>query len=86
MSLYSSRRSSTISFLFLLNRLRFTQETIFGKDIKFNNLDKVQGIIIRLRENEDAEKSRNTLIAMLEELLKKESVEIKKKNFQMIMI
>ena len=63
-----------------INRLRFTQETIFGKDIKFNNLDKVQGIIIRLRENEDAEKSRNTLIAMLEELLKKESVEIKKKR------
>lgn len=60
--------------------MRFTQETIFGKDIKFNNLDKAQGIIIRLRENEDAEKSRNTLIAMLEELLKKESVEIKKKR------
>ena len=48
--------------------------------INFENLDKIQGIIIRLRENENAETSKNTLIAMLEELLKTDSKESKKKN------
>ena len=43
------------------------------------NLNKVQGIIIRLRKNENVEKSKNILIAMLEELLKKEAVADKKK-------
>ncbi len=43
------------------------------------NIDKVQGIIIRLRKNENTEKSKNKLIAMLEELLRKESAEVKKR-------
>ena len=43
------------------------------------NLNIVQGIIIRLRKNENVEKSKNILIAMLEELLKKEAVADKKK-------
>ena len=42
--------------------------------------NKVQGVIIRLRNNENAETSKNQLIAMLEELLKKESAEVKKKR------
>ncbi len=48
--------------------------------MELNNLDKVQGVIIRLRNNENAEISKNQLIAMLEELLKKESAEVKKKR------
>jgi hypothetical protein len=44
------------------------------------NIDKVQGVIIRLRKHENTEKSRNKLIAMLEELLRKESAEVKKKR------
>ena len=44
------------------------------------NLDKVQGIIIRLRQKENVESSKNYLIAMLEELLKKGDKEKKKKN------
>lgn len=44
------------------------------------NLNKVQGVIIRLRSNENSEESKNILIAMLEELLKKESADIKKKR------
>ena len=63
----------------LINRIRFTEETVFGKSFDLPNINKVQGIIIRLRKNENVEKSKNTLIAMLEELLKKESADDKKK-------
>ena len=63
-----------------INRIRLKEETIFGKDIKLNNLDKVQGVIIRLRKKDNLEQSKNYLVAMLEELLRKESAEIKKKN------
>ena len=63
-----------------INRIRFTEETVFGKGLDLPNIDKVQGIIIRLRKNENVEKSKNKLIAMLEELLKKESVSEKKKK------
>ena len=62
-----------------INRIRFRQETIYGKDMTLENIDKVQGVIIRLRKNENTEKSRNKLIAMLEELLRKESAEVKKR-------
>jgi hypothetical protein len=63
-----------------INRIRFRQETIYGKDMTLENIDKVQGVIIRLRKHENTEKSRNKLIAMLEELLRKESAEVKKKR------
>ena len=62
-----------------INRIKFTEETVFGAPIEMQNLNKVQGIIIRLRKNENVEKSKNILIAMLEELLKKEAVADKKK-------
>lgn len=65
-----------------INRIRFTQENVFGKKMKLENLDKVQGVIIRLRENENAEISKNVLIAMLEELLKRDSAEAKKKKLK----
>ncbi|MCR5343107.1 MAG: hypothetical protein K6E70_07080 [Butyrivibrio sp.] len=45
-----------------------------------SNIDKVQGIIIRLRKGEKLEKSRHDLIAMLEELLGKDETEIKRKR------
>jgi hypothetical protein len=63
-----------------INRIRFVQDTVFGKDIEFSNINKVQGIIIRLRSNIDAMESKNALIAMLEELLKNEPVDIKKQR------
>ena len=44
------------------------------------NFDKVQAIIIRLRKNENAARSKNVLIAMLEELLRKEAAPEKKKK------
>ena len=65
-----------------INRIRFTQENVFGKKMNLDNLDKVQGIIIRLRKNEDAKTSKNVLIAMLEELIKRDSAEAKKKKLE----
>ena len=65
-----------------INRIRFTQENVFGKKMKLENLDKVQGVVVRLRENENAEISKNVLIAMLEELLKRDSAEAKKKKLK----
>ena len=46
------------------------------------DIDKVQGVIIRLRKREDAATSRNYLIAILEELLRKEDAKHKKKNLE----
>ena len=46
------------------------------------DIDKVQGVIIRLRKREDATTSRNYLIAILEELLRKEDAKHKKKNLE----
>ena len=65
-----------------INRIHFTQENVFGKKMNLDNLDKVQGVIIRLRKNEDAETSKNVLIAMLEELIKRDSAEAKKKKLE----
>ena len=65
-----------------INRIRFVQENVYGKMTELANLDKVQGIIIRLRQKENVESSKNYLIAMLEELVKKGENEKKKKNLQ----
>ncbi len=48
---------------------------IVWKGVK-SNIDKVQGIIIRLRKGEKLEKSKHDLIAMLEELLGKDELKI----------
>ena len=42
-----------------INRIRFVQEIVYGKEMNLTNIDKVQGIIIRLRSNENVEKSKN---------------------------
>ncbi len=52
-----------------VNRIEFTQNTLYGRDVELPNIDKVKATIIRLRKNPDARESRNTLIAMLETLL-----------------
>ena len=65
-----------------INRIRFTQESVYGEMIELPNIDKVQGVIVRLRSREDVEISKNYLIAMLEELLRKENVEDKKRKLE----
>ena len=61
-------------------RMNLMQESIFGSSMNLPNIDKVQGVIIRLRSNENSRESKNVLIAMLEELLRKEEASIKKKH------
>lgn len=65
-----------------INRIVLTEENVYGKQMHLENIHKVQGVIIRFRENEDAEASKNVLIAMLEELLKKDDAENKKHKLQ----
>ncbi|WP_051233592.1 hypothetical protein [Butyrivibrio sp. NC3005] len=64
-----------------INRIHFVQDTIYGKEMKLANLDKVQGVIIRLRKNSNLKESENKLIAMLEDLIMRDdSFSIKKKK------
>lgn len=63
-----------------INQINLEQKALYGKDINLNNLDKVVGVIIRIRKNENAEESKNILIAMLEELVQKKELSEKKKN------
>ena len=63
-----------------INRIYLTQENIYGKKIELSNLDKVVGVVIRIRANSNVQESKNILIAMLEELTKKGSSVEKKLN------
>ncbi|MEE1007587.1 MAG: hypothetical protein UH963_00330 [Agathobacter sp.] len=63
-----------------INRIELTTKNIFGKKSKFNNINKLQAVIIKLREIQNVEVSKNRLIAMLEELVSKDDTEIKKKK------
>ena len=63
-----------------ISRICLRQESVFGKPADLHNLDKVVGVMIRLRANENVEESKNKLISMLEELLRKEAAHIKKKK------
>jgi len=65
-----------------INRICLTQRNVYGKMMELRSIDKVQSVIIRLRKRFDVTTSRNYLIAMLEELLKKEDAENKKKNLE----
>ena len=65
-----------------INRICLTQRNVYGKMMELRSIDKVQSVIIRLRKRFDVTTSRNYLIAMLEELLKKEDAEHKKKNLE----
>ena len=65
-----------------INRLKFTQEVVFGKAMDLSNISKIQGIIIRLRENQNLEASKNKLIEMLEELLGNDSASEKKQKLE----
>ena len=52
-----------------INRIQFVQDTIYGKDMSLDNIDKVQGVIIRLRRNEDTERRLNTMCNISELVL-----------------
>ena len=63
-----------------INRIELTTKKIFGQKCKFNNINKLQAVIIKLREIQNVEVSKNRLIAMLEELVSKDDTETKKKK------
>ena len=62
-----------------INRIELTTKNIFGKEIKLNNLNKMQAVIITLRARQNIETSKHRLIAMLEELISKDEPEVKQK-------
>lgn len=55
-------------------------KTIFGKELDLPELNKMNGIIIKIRGGNDVKDSKNILIAMLEDLLKNEPSSAKKKT------
>ena len=63
-----------------INRIELTTKNIFGQKSNFNNINKLQAVIIKLREAQNVEVSKNRLIAMLEELVSKDDTETKKKR------
>ena len=63
-----------------INRIELTTKYIFCLKCNFNNINKLQAVIIKLREIQNVEVSKNRLIAMLEELVSKDDTETKKKK------
>lgn len=61
-----------------ISKFSLKSETVFGKETVFPELDKMCGVIIRIRENDDVDESKNQLIAMLEDMLRNEDGTIKK--------
>ena len=55
---------------------------VYGSKYKMDNLDKFKGAVVRVRSRNNAEKPDNKLLAMLEELIRKEDANIKKQKLQ----
>lgn len=72
-----------------ISKLSFRSENIYGKEQKFSEIDKMCGIVIKIRKSDNVEESKNRLIAMLEDLIRNEEPEVKKqkliKKYGMIM-
>ena len=72
-----------------INEICFTQKSLFGEPVELNNLNLMRAYIISIRKDDNPEKSKNNLIAMLEVLFGSDKKEIKKKRLvdehQMIM-
>jgi len=61
-----------------ISKISLESKTLYGKEQIFPELDKMCGIVIRIRKRKNAEESKNVLIAMLEDLLADEKSQIKK--------
>ena len=59
-----------------ISRISLKADTLFGKPCGFPKLDKMCGMVIRIRNNNVAE-SKNKLIAMLEDVLSSEDSDVK---------
>ena len=65
-----------------ISRISLKQDTLFGMSCDFPKLDKMCGMVIRIRNNSDAAESRNRLIAMLEDVLSREDSDVKKRKLE----
>ena len=65
-----------------VSRISLKADTLFGKQCSFPELDKMCGIVIRIREKDSAAGSQNSLIAMLEDLLSNEAADRKKHKLE----
>ena len=65
-----------------IHRISLKADTLFGKPCEFPQLDKMCGIVIRIREKEDATESQNTLVSMLEDVLSTEAADRKKQKLE----
>ena len=65
-----------------ISRISLKPDTLFGKPCDFPMLDKMCGMVIRIRNSRDAAESRNRLVAMLEDVLSRESIDVKKRKLE----
>ena len=59
-----------------ISRISLKPDTLFGRHCDFPKLDKMCGMVIRIRNNSDVAESRNRLIAMLEDVLSREDSDV----------
>lgn len=65
-----------------ISRISLQPEALFGKPYDFPKLDKMCGMVIRIRKNYSVSESKNRLIAMLEDVLSNEDSECKKQKLE----
>lgn len=65
-----------------ISRISLKADTLFGKLCGFPKLDKMCGMVIRIRNNNNAAESKNKLIAMLEDVLSSEDSDVKKHKLE----
>lgn len=65
-----------------ISRISLKPDTLFGRHCDFPKLDKMCGMVIRIRNNSDVAESRNRLIAMLEDVLSPEDSDVKKRKLE----
>ncbi len=65
-----------------ITQISLCEQTLYGAAQNFKYLDKMCGIIIHIRSGLNVQESKNKLITMLEDVFRKESVEIKKDKLQ----
>ena len=65
-----------------ISKISLGAETLYGTPCEFPELDKMCGIVIRIREDDNVVESKNVLIAMLEDMLENESGEVKKRKLE----
>lgn len=65
-----------------ISRISLKPDTLFGRYCDFPRLDKMCGMVIRIRNNSDVAESRNRLIAMLEDVLSREDSDVKKRKLE----